>query len=331
MKSVEQFLEHSGVNLPIICGAMYPTSNPELVAAVSEAGGLGIIQPVALQYAHKLPVENGLKYLRSLTQKPLGFNLLVESSSKRYEERMQRWVDLALAEGIRFFITALGNPTWVLERVHDKGGIVYHNVTSRRWAEKALGYGVDGLIAVNDEAGGHAGTESPEEMFKNLEDLGYPVLSAGGVGGVEGFKGRLEMGYGAVQMGTRFIATQECTAHQDYKQAILKATPEEIVLTDLLSGVPAAVILTPFLKRSGWKAGPIARRLLRHPRFKRWVRGFYAIRAGMSLRKSSFRPLGYKDFLQAGRSVGEIDAIENVPELMAGFALAFEELKAAQS
>ncbi len=146
-----------GIEVPLICGAMYPCSNPELIAAVSAAGGIGIVQPISMVYVHGHNLRDGLRMIRSITDKPIGFNALIEKSVRAYEERMRRWVDVALEEGVRLFITALGNPRWVVERVHAAGGTVYHDATERRWALKALDGGVDGLICVNDRAGGHAG------------------------------------------------------------------------------------------------------------------------------------------------------------------------------
>ena len=89
---------------------MYPCSNPELVAAVSEAGGIGIVQPISLTYVHGHDFREGLRLIRRLTSKPIGMNALIEQSSKAYHERMERWVDIALEEGVRFFVTSLGNP-----------------------------------------------------------------------------------------------------------------------------------------------------------------------------------------------------------------------------
>ncbi|HEX6864597.1 MAG TPA: nitronate monooxygenase, partial [Thermoanaerobaculia bacterium] len=206
-----------GIEVPLICGAMYPCSNPELVAAVSEAGGIGVIQPLSLVYVHRHEFAAGLRLIRSLTSKPVGMNVIVEKSSKVYEERMKRFVDLAIEGGIRFFVTSLGNPRWVVEKAHAVGGFVYHDVTERKWADKGLEAGVDGLIAVNRRAGGHAGNKSAEELIAELADFGVPVVCAGGIGDEEDFVQALRMGYAAVQMGTRFIATTECTAHEDYK------------------------------------------------------------------------------------------------------------------
>src|SRR5512134_311776 len=139
---------------------MYPCSNPELVAAVSEAGGIGIVQPVSLTWVHGHEYRAGLRLIRSLTSKPIGMNALIEKTSRRYHERMVRWVEESLEEGVRFFVTSLGDPRWVVARVHAAGGVVYHDVTEAKWAAKAQAAGADGLIAVNDRAGGHAGPRS---------------------------------------------------------------------------------------------------------------------------------------------------------------------------
>ena len=171
-----------GIEVPLICGAMYPCSNPELVAAVSEAGGIGVIQPLSMVYVHRHEFREGLKLMRGITAKPLGMNVIVERSSKVYEERMRRFVDEAIEGGIRFFVTSLGNPRWVVEKAHAAGGFVYHDVTERKWAAKGLEAGVDGLIAVNDRAGGHAGPKSAEALIAELGDLGVPVVCAGGIG-----------------------------------------------------------------------------------------------------------------------------------------------------
>lgn len=178
-----------GVEVPLLCGPMYPCSNPELVAAVSEAGGLGVIQPLSLVFVHKHEFKAGLSLIRSLTKKPVGLNVLTEKSlSKVYQKRMEEYVDAALENGVRFFITALGNPRWVVERVKPHGGLVYHDVIDRRWAEKGLAEGVNGLICVNNRAGGHAGKKSPEEMHSELRDLGVPLVCAGGVGSPNEFQ-----------------------------------------------------------------------------------------------------------------------------------------------
>lgn len=321
-RPVTLLLRQLGIEVPLICGAMYPCSNPELVAAVSEAGGIGVVQPISLVHVHRRDLREGLREIRRLTGKPIGFNALVEQSSRVYLDRMSRWVDVALEEGVRFFVTALGKPGWVVERVHAVGGIVYHDVTERKWAQRALEDGVDGLICVNSRAGGHAGSRTPEALYAELADLGVPLVCAGGVGDERAFRDVLRLGYAGVQLGTRFIATTECSAHLDYKRAIVGARAEDIVLTDRISGVPVAVIETPYIRRVGTRASRPMRWALRHPRFKHWARTWYSLRSLWQLRKASMQGASYQDYWQAGKSVDGIDAVESAAEIVRRYAAA---------
>jgi nitronate monooxygenase len=313
---------HAGIEVPLICGAMYPCSNPELVAAVSDAGGIGIVQPISLTYVHGHDFREGLRLIRRLTPRPVGMNALIEQSSRAYRQRMERWIDIALEEGIRFFVTSLGNPRWVVDRVQTAGGVVYHDVTERKWAEKGVAGGVHGLIGVNNLAGGHAGPLGPAELLDAVGNLGVPVVCAGGIGTPGDFAQALAMGYAGAQVGTRFIATPECRASDPYKQAILDAGPEDIVLSERFTGVPVAVIRTPYVERMGLRAGPVARWMLRHRRTKHLMRSIYALRSLWQLKRSSLDETGEKDYWQAGRSVAGITAIEPAGDIVRRFAAA---------
>jgi nitronate monooxygenase len=301
---------------------MYPCSNPELVAAVSDAGGIGIVQPISLTYVHGHDYREGLRLIRTLTAKPIGLNALIEQSSRSYHERMVRWVSIALEEGVRFFVTSLGNPRWVCERVHAAGGVVYHDVTERKWAQKGRDAGADGLIGVNRRAGGHAGPLTAEALLEQVADLGLPVVCAGGIGDPDGFAAALRLGYAGAQLGTRFIATTECRASDAYKQAILAADEKDIVWSERITGVPVAVINTPFIQRMGLKAGPLARWMLRGRKTKHWMRTFYALKSLWQLKRASLDESGDKDYWQAGKSVASIDSIEPAGEIVRRFAAA---------
>ena len=305
----QRLLEHAGIEVPVICGAMYPCSNPELVAAVSEAGGIGIVQPVSMTYVHGFDFREGLRLIRRWTEKPVGMNALIEESSRRYRLRMEQWVDIALEEGIRFFVTSLGKPAWVVERVHEAGGVVYHDTTERKWAEKGLEGGVDGLICVNNRAGGHAGGMNARELFDALRDLGVPLVCAGGISTAAGFREALQLGYAGVQMGTAFIATNECRAAEAYKRAIVEANEEDIVLSERITGVPLSVIRTPYIERVGLEAGPVARWLLKRRRTKRFMRLMYALRSVWQLKRAFLDDIGQHDYWQAGKSVAGIHRI----------------------
>lgn len=320
MELATPFTRQVGIEVPLVCGAMYPCSNPELVAAASAAGAIGIVQPISMTYVHRHDYREGLRLIRRLTDKPIGMNALIEQSSRIYRKRMERWIDISLEEGVRFFITSLGNPRWVVDRVRSVGGIVYHDVTERKWALKALDGGVRGLICVNDRAGGHAGGKSPRQLVDEAGDLGLPLICAGGVGEAPDFVAALRMGYAGVQMGTRFIATEECNAHPDYKQAIVRATEEDIVLTERITGVPLAVIRTPYVERIGTRIGPIARLMFRGRKTKHWMRTFYALRSLRQLKKDSLAGMSSADYWQAGRSVAGISGIEPAGAVIRRFA-----------
>ena len=306
------------IDHPIIGGAMFPCSNPELVAAVSAAGGIGVVQPVSLVYVHGWNFREGIRHIRGLTDRPIGMNVLTEQSSKRYLERMRGWLDVALDEGIRFFVSSLGNPRWIVERVEPVGGLVFHDVTERRWADKALDAGVHGLVAVNARAGGHAGSRSPEDLLAEVGDLGLPVVCAGGVGDAAAYRHALGLGYVGVQIGTRLIATTECSESADYKRAIVDADADDIVLTRRITGVPVSVIRTERVESEGTEVGGLADRLLGHPRLKHWVRAFYSLRSLIGLGRASRRgTVSHRDYLQAGKSVAGIREVRPVADIIA--------------
>jgi len=322
---------HADVDLPIIGGAMYPCSNPELVAAVSAAGGIGVLQPLSLVYVFGLDFRDALRRIRELTDRPIGMNVLTERSSKTYLERMRRWLDVALEEGVRFFVSSLGDPRWIVERAHSVGGVVYHDVTERKWALKAAAVGVDGLIAVNRSAGGHAGDRSAEALLEEVGDLGLPVVCAGGIARASDFVEALSQGYAGVQMGTRFIATTECSSPEAYKQAIVEAEADDIVLTRRITGVPVAVIRTDRVEREGTDVGPIARRLLAHSRFKHWARAWLSIRSLIRLKRGVTKGTSHRDYWQAGRSVAGVHAVEPVADIVGRFAEAAVTFRATES
>ena len=277
--AAQQFIELLDIDYPVIGGPMYPCSNPELVAAVSAAGGLGILQPISLTYVYGHDFRAGIRMIRTLTDRPIGMNALIEKSSKKYQKRMSAWIDIALEEGVRFFVTSLGKPDWVAERVHASGGLVFHDVTELKWARIGLDNGADGLICVNNRAGGHAGIKSMQTLYGELQSLDVPLVCAGGIGDANGLQQALDMGYSACQLGTRFIASDECQASKAYKQAILNAKESDIVL-------------------SGNKT-------------KHWMRTIYALKSIWQLKKSSLDETGERDYWQAGKSVAAIDSIES--------------------
>ena len=311
--------ETLSIKSPIIGGPMYPCSNPELVAAVSNAGGIGIVQPVTLTYVNGYALREGLRYIKTLTQKPIGFNALIEKSSKRYEKKMMEWIDIALEEGIRFFITSLGNPAEVVKKVHAQGGLVYHDVTELKWAKIALTAGVDGLIAVNNQAGGHAGIYDQKELFEILKPCGLPLVCAGGIGDKRAFDKAMALGYSGVQMGTRFIATKECDVSLAYKEAIVTSTKDDIVLSQKLTGVNVSIIKPKSLKKVSVKPNVFVQWALNNKIVKRFMRMLMVLRSIYYLKKT--RSSEDNDVIwQAGKSVEGIKKIKSVSEVFEEFS-----------
>ena len=324
MNNSEVFTGALGIDIPLICGAMYPCSNPELVAAVSEAGGIGIVQPLSLSYVHGYEFREGLRYIRSLTQKPIGLNLIIERSSKKYLASARRWLEIALEEEVPFLVTALGKPDWVVKQAHPAGVTVYHDVTNRVFAEKALDAGVDGFICVNNRAGGHAGSLSAAQLLDEIGPLGKPLICAGGIGTPDSFAAAVHAGYAGVQLGTRFIATRECSAHADYKQAIVTANEADIVLSEKITGIPVSIIRTPSIERMGTRAGPLAKWLLRGRRTRHWMRTLYSLQSIWKLKRASQQGMAYRDIFQAGKSVAGIRAVLPAAEVVQTCAAALQ-------
>jgi nitronate monooxygenase len=142
------------------------------------------------------------------------------------------------------------------------------------------------------------------------------------VGSEQRFVEMLRLGYAGVQMGTRFIATTECRAAEPYKRAIVAAGPDDIVLSERITGVPVSIINTPFIQRTGLKAGRFARWMLRGRRRKHWMRTIYTLRSLWQLKRASLDETGARDYWQAGKSVEGIREIEPAGEIVRRFAVA---------
>jgi nitronate monooxygenase len=321
-----RFVDQVGVDLPIVCGPMYPGSNPELVAAVSDAGGLGVVQPISLTHLYGHDFREGLRLIRSLTDRPFGVNFTL-MPNRRYRKRMEAWLDIAMEEGVKFFLTSLGKPDWVVKRAHANGIIVYHDVSKAKFAKYAVDAGVDGLNCVNNRGGGQTGSESAEVLAETLAGSGLPLICAGGVGGPADLRHALSLGYAGAQVGTRFLATTECQVTDAYKRAIVASRESDIVWTNKLAGVNSSVIRTDDVEAGGLRAGPVLSRLLKHPKTKNAARMMLLVRAVRRYKKTT-TDAGYQ-YWQAGKGVGEIESVEPVADVMNTFGHAFSEWRDA--
>lgn len=320
----EHFLQSTGVQVPLICGPMYPGSNPELVAAVSAAGALGVMQPISMTHIYGHDFRKGIQLMKSITDRPIGMNFTLLDGNKRYEKRLHEWMEISIEEGIKFFLTSLGNPKWVCKKAHEHGILVYHDVTTGYFAQKAQDAGVDGLICVNNRAGGQTGAKSPLEMMDEMKDIQVPLVCAGGVGDEQGFVEALRMGYAAVQMGTRFLATKECQVQEDYKQAIVHSGEEDIVWTNKLAGTNSSVIRTPEIEKAGLMVNPVFGYLLKNSSTKKLMRTLLLLRS-IQTHKNVVLKKGYGEIWQAGKSVGQIREVLSAAEVVRRFAKAYDD------
>ncbi len=310
------FTHHLGIQYPVIGGAMYPCSNPELVAAISQAGGIGIVQPVSLTYVHGYDFRQGLHYIKTLTNKPIGMNVLIETNSSKYHTKMQQWINIALEEGIRFFTTSLGKPDWVVQQVQPEGGLVYHAATEKKWAEIGANCGVDGLICVNNRAGGHAGHLSSAQLAQDLKHLNLPLVAAGGIAQAQEFKHTLNQGYVAAQLGTRFIASKECSANNTYKQAIINATEQDIILSKHLTGVPVSIINTAHSDNTTSTKNKLINYLSNNKITRKWMRTTLSLTSLWHLKQALKDGKQQEKYWQAGKSVTHIKQILSCEEII---------------
>lgn len=230
--------EMLGIELPIIGAPMFLVSYPELVAAVSNAGGLGAFPSANYRTAEEL--KAGLHEIREKTDKPFGVNIILH---KEHNPGRDEQIDVCIEEGVKVLILSMGTPRSVIPRLRDAGIKVICDVTNLRMARIVEKSGADALIAVTQGAGGHAGDISPLVLIPQLvAETSLPVIAAGGISNGAQMAAALALGAGAVSVGTRLIATPESKASQEYKETLLEIGPEEIVYTPEVSGIPGNFI-----------------------------------------------------------------------------------------
>lgn len=299
-----------GIQLPIIAAPMFLVSNEDIVVEASEAGALGTFP--ALNYRPIEKYAEALKAMRARTKRPIGVNVIVNKSNTRQSDDLK----IALDHGVELFITSLGSPKKVIEEAHKNGAKVICDVTNLEHALKVEDLGADGVIAVSQGAGGHAGPISPLVLIPWLKSrVKIPVIAAGGIAEGRALAAALALGADAVSVGTRFIASKEATIEQAYKDAIVASTPEDIVLTSRISGTPAAVINTPYVQKMGTDLPWLVKQLKNHPVTKKYMVPLIHLMGMRALEQAADKPT-WKTVWSAGQSVGMVDEILSVREIL---------------
>lgn len=228
------------LRLPVVAAPMFLVSGPELVTATCRAGICGTFPAL-----NQRTTEGFKAWLDQLERDldaehaPYGVNLIVHRSNPR----LMADLEVCVRRKVPLVITSLGAVKDVVDAVHGYGGIVFHDVTNRKHAEKAAQAGVDGIVLVAGGAGGHAGTINPFALLRDVRSFfeGTLIL-AGALSTGRDIAAARAMGADLAYMGTRFIATRESAAQPEYKDLVCQARPEDIVHTPAVSGVPANFI-----------------------------------------------------------------------------------------
>lgn len=217
-----------GIDYPIVQGGLQWLGVSDLVAAVSEAGGLGLITAGSFDTVAEF-VED-IRKARELTSKPFGVNLTLGR-----RKPMEPYLQAALDEGVSIIFTSGHNPENLAERIKTSKARWAHVCTTIRHAKKAQDLGADAVTLVGYEAGGHPGVEAVSTMVlvaKASRVLSVPVIAAGGIADGRGLLAALALGAEGVQVGTRFMVARESRAHPNIKQALLLAQENETVVTE---------------------------------------------------------------------------------------------------
>ncbi len=299
------------LSLPVIGAPMFLVSSPALVIAQCTSGIVGAMPTLNARPADQLGVA--LRQIREGCERhaaanpgapvaPWAVNLIVNAANARLANDL----DVVIDHRVPIVITSLSAPDAIVPRVHDYGGLVLHDVTSVRHARHALAAGVDGLILVCAGAGGHAGALSPFALVAEVREFheGLVALS-GSIASGRGILAAQAMGADLAYVGSRFIATPESAAVDDYKRMVVEASAADIVYTPLFSGVPA-----------NYLRGSIAAAGLDPDRLPEADAGGY--------RRREDRPAAWRQIWGAGQGVGAVKAVEPVGAIVARWREEYE-------
>lgn len=222
------------IKYPIFQGGMAWVSDSSLAAAVSNAGGLGIIAGASAPASF---VREQIKRTKELTDKPFGVNIMLLS------ENADELSEIVIEESVKVVTTGAGNPGKYMEKWKKAGIKVIPVVASVALAKRMERAGADAIIAEGCEAGGHIGKLTTMVLLPQVVDaVSIPVIAAGGIGDGRGIAAAFMLGAKGIQVGTRFLVADECTIHDNYKEAVIKAKDIDTVVTGRPTGHPVQVI-----------------------------------------------------------------------------------------
>lgn len=324
------FSKEFGLDIPVIMAPMFLVSNEAMLKSAIDEGILGVFPSLNYRNDSELSALLGRlnEYKKISSKGNYGVNLIVQKTNVMFEKHLKICVD----NKVPFYITSLGSPARVIEEAHKYGAKVYCDVTNLTHAQKCYDLGCDGFIAVGQGAGGHAGQNPLQVLIPSLKRVfpDKPVIAAGGIANGAGILSALALGASAVSIGTRFIASTEASVSDDYKNGIVKAEMDDIVLTEKISGTPCTIINTPYAKKIGYKQNWLEKLLSKNKQTKKYFKMLVQFR-GINKLMKSVKPGSYETLWCAGKSVELIDDIKSIKEIVKQFdneiSSAFDNLK----
>ncbi|MGL2986441.1 NAD(P)H-dependent flavin oxidoreductase [Flavobacterium sp. RSSA_27] len=300
------------ISHPVIMAPMFLVSNTKMVIEGMKSGIAACIP--ALNYRTLEELRASIIELKQakVSGGSFGYNLIVNKSNVKYKEQLR----VLCEEGVDFIITSLGSPEETIAEAHKVGIKVFCDVTDLSFAKKVESLGADAIIAVNNQAGGHRGNIDPETLIKLLnEQTSLPVISAGGVGSKADLDKMLSYGAVGVSVGSPFIASNEASVSQEYKQACVDYGAKDIIMTERISGTPCTVINTPYVQKVGTKQTWLETLLNKNKSLKKWVKmiRFYI---GMKATEKAATQVTYKTVWVAGPSIEDTTAILPVQQIV---------------
>lgn len=231
--------------LPAVCAPMTAVTGPELVAEACKAGIIGALPPHNVKRLESFQgwmayIDEDLKRFRDANPDARIGPLAINLSTQKPEDEIAADLEICAKYGIKIVITAMGNPTEMAKRVHDYGGVIWHDVTSLKHAEKAIQAGVDGLTCIGAGGGGHSGSMSHLVLVPKVRQMfNGTVIMAGAVATGAVIRAAEILGADLAYLGTRFIATKEARVDPRYSQMLANDSSQDLIFTPKVSGVPA--------------------------------------------------------------------------------------------
>ena len=297
---------------------MFLISNADMLIEAINSGITGCIP--AHNYRTDSEFKDAIEMIRKKASGPIGVNLIVNKSNVKLKQQLNSCLELK----VDYIITSLGSPEKIINACKPLGIKVFCDVVDVKYALKVQSLGCDAIIAVNKEAGGHAGPTPAKKLIPELvTSCSIPVISAGGVSNGKQMKQMMDLGACGISMGSPFIATDEAKVSDAYKQAIVDYGAKDIVLTEKLSGSPCTVINTPYVQKVGTKRNFLETLLSKNKKLKKFIKMLTWYKGTKALERSAFSTT-YETVWCAGPSIEGVKSIRPVKQVVSDLIIDFE-------